>query len=281
MNKTVLLPPCSYQGGKQRVAKEIVDYIYKTTPIYPDTIFYDLCCGSGVITLELINRGVKPEQIIMLDISSWGEFWKRIGEGTFDIQQFYKYSKAVPRDKSLVQDFMKALSKTNADEDECYKYILLQASAFGGKQIWNENGVWKNTTFRNYWKPTETSNRRSPVNPIMPMIDEIETRVSKLISACKGITCYKTNIYEILNKIVEENTVIYIDPPYKNVTKYGFDFVLQEFLSKLFDKTMSPIFVSERECLSDEAVKLNFSGKKGGISGDKGHSNEEWLNVYR
>lgn len=281
MEKNILLPPCSYQGGKQRVAKEIVDYIYKTTSIYTDTIFYDLCCGSGVITLELLNRGVKPEQIVMLDISSWGEFWKRIGEGSFDLKQFYKYSKAVPRDKSLVQSFMKKLSKINADEDECYKYILLQASAFGGKQIWNDNGVWKNTTFRNYWQPTETSNRRSPVNPIMPMIDEIESRVDKLVVNCKGITCYRTNIYEIIDKVAKENAVIYIDPPYKNVTKYGFDFVLEDFLSELFNSTMCPIFVSEGECLSDEAIKLHFSGKKGGISGDKGHFNEEWLNVFR
>ena len=130
-----LVSPCSYQGGKQRVAKEIVDYILNTTFLSKDTKFYDLCCGSGAVTVELLNRGVPPENITMCDKSSWGVFWKSIGEGMFDLNKFYKYSKAVPRDKSLIQAHIKELSKTNADVDEEYKYILLQASSFGGKRI--------------------------------------------------------------------------------------------------------------------------------------------------
>lgn len=63
-----ILPPCSYQGGKQRVSKEIIDYIFETSMIYGNTKFFDLCCGSGVITLELISRGIKPQNITMLDM---------------------------------------------------------------------------------------------------------------------------------------------------------------------------------------------------------------------
>lgn len=278
-----LVSPCSYQGGKQRVAKEIVDYILNTTFLSKDIKFYDLCCGSGAVTVELLNRGVPPENITMCDKSSWGVFWKSIGEGIFDLNKFYKYSKAVPRDKSLIQAHIKELSKTNADVDEEYKYILLQASSFGGKQICKKDGKWQSPSFRNFWQPTETSNRRSVVNPMMPMIDELEKRVKILADNCKGLTCHHKDIYEMLDIIENDKSdkVIYIDPPYTNTSGYAFSFDYSDFLSKLFDVTVAHIFVSEKEKISDEAIQLNFSGAKGGINGNRKNKNEEWLNVYR
>ena len=278
-----LVSPCSYQGGKQRVAKEIVDYILNTTFFSKDTKFYDLCCGSGAVTVELLNRGVPPENITMCDKSSWGVFWKSIGEGIFDLNKFYKYSKAIPRDKSLIQAHIKELSKTNADVDEEYKYILLQASSFGGKQICKKDGKWQSPSFRNFWQPTETSNRRSVVNPMMPMIEELEKRVKILADNCKGLTCHHKDIYEMLDIIENDKAdkVIYIDPPYTNTSGYAFSFDYSDFLSKLFDVTVAHIFVSEKEKISDEAIQLNFSGAKGGINGNRKNKNEEWLNVYR
>ena len=278
-----LVSPCSYQGGKQRVAKEIVDYILNTTFLSKDIKFYDLCCGSGAVTVELLNRGVPPENITMCDKSSWGVFWKSIGEGIFDLNKFYKYSKAVPRDKSLIQAHIKELSKTNADVDEEYKYILLQASSFGGKQICKKDGKWQSPSFRNFWQPTETSNRRSVVNPMMPMIDELEKRVKILADNCKGLTCHHKDIYEMLDIIENDKSdkVIYIDPPYTNTSGYAFSFDYSDFLSKLFDVTVAHIFVSEKEKISDGAIQLNFSGAKGGINGNRKNKNEEWLNVYR
>lgn len=278
-----LVSPCSYQGGKQRVAKEIVDYILNTTFLSKDTKFYDLCCGSGAVTVELLNRGVPPENITMCDKSSWGVFWKSIGEGIFDLNKFYKYSKAVPRDKSLIQAHIKELSKTNADVDEEYKYILLQASSFGGKQICKKDGKWQSPSFRNFWQPTETSNRRSVVNPMMPMIEELEKRVKILADNCKGLTCHHKDIYEMLDIIENDKSdkVIYIDPPYTNTSGYAFSFDYSDFLSRLFDVTVAHIFVSEKEKISDEAIQLNFSGAKGGINGNRKNKNEEWLNVFR
>ena len=63
----VLKTPCTYQGGKQRLASQIVDCIFKNSVITEDTVFYDLCCGSGAITVELINRGISSKNIVMLD----------------------------------------------------------------------------------------------------------------------------------------------------------------------------------------------------------------------
>lgn len=220
--------------------------------------------------------------ITMLDISSWGKFWESIGSGNFDIEKFLYYANQVPNDKNLIQSYIKSLSEESANIDEEYKYILIQASSFGGKQIWKENSEWKNSSFRNYWQPTEISKRKSPVNPMQPMINTLIDRVVAIHNQCVGLTCINKDIYSILDLLPKDNCVVYIDPPYSNTTKYGFNFDLNDFLSNVFDQTLSPIFVSEKERISDdEAIQLNFSGAKGGISGNKSGKNEEWLNVFR
>jgi len=81
--------PCAYQGGKQRVAAQMVDQLLEAAPT-PNSRFYDLCCGSGAVSIELVNRGVDPSRIWMLDISSWGCFWSAIGSGTFNMEIFDK-----------------------------------------------------------------------------------------------------------------------------------------------------------------------------------------------
>ena len=283
-----LVSPCSYQGGKQRVAKEIVDYILNTTFFSKDTKFYDLCCGSGAVTVELLNRGVPPENITMCDKSSWGVFWKSIGEGIFDLNKFYKYSKAVPRDKSLIQAHIKELSKTNADVDEEYKYILLQASSFGGKQICKKDGKWQSPSFRNFWQPTETSNRRSPVNPMMPMPDNLYKRVKLLCERAKGLNGYCMDVFDFLYILDEEwdiknngNLIIYIDPPYQNTQQYGYSFNIYELETRIWNNV--PIYISEGiEMERAKKTYLLSSGRaKGNINGKtKKKPVEEWLNKF-
>lgn len=283
MSSTVkLTSPCAYQGGKQRVSKEIIDYIFNFSGlnINENTQFFDLCCGSGAITVEFINHGINPKNIIMLDVSSWGAFWKAIGDGSFSYDEFLWYANQVPRDKSQIQQYMKDLSLEDANIDECYKYILLQASSFGGKQIWNDNGTWKNTSFRSYWQPTSTSKRKSPVNPMQPMIDTLCDRVKIISEQCVGLKCLHTDIYNVLTHLPKENAIIYIDPPYADTTKYNFDFDLIDVVMKIKCETKIPIFVSEKRQLTGIATKLNFNGAKGGISGVKKCKNEEWLNVF-
>ena len=73
---TQLRVPCAYQGGKQRIAKQIVDVLLSLDH-NENTVFYDLCCGSGAISIELVNRGIKPSQIVMVDLSSWAAFCQK------------------------------------------------------------------------------------------------------------------------------------------------------------------------------------------------------------
>ena len=171
--------PVSFQGGKTRIADKIVDAILNDVE-ETSFNFYDLCCGSGAITLALYDRLGEFGNTTMLDWSPWGDFWKSIGEGWFSFELFKTEIDNVPEDRFEIKEYLENLSKQAPIEftnHHIYIFLLLQAGSFGGKSIWIENGKWHNCSFRNYWQPTSTSNRRSPVNPMMPMPDEIYRRV--------------------------------------------------------------------------------------------------------
>jgi site-specific DNA-adenine methylase len=267
--------PCSYQGGKQRLAKEIVDIIFEQNEINEQTKFYDLCCGSGAVTIELISRGIKPYNITMVDASPWGLFWNKIGTMEFSISKFVDIIEQIPKDVAKIQAHIKELSKQPAHINTEYIFLLLQASAFGSKSIWIEDDKWKNTSFRSYWLPTETSSRRSPVNPMMPMPQTLLSRVREISFQMAGIN----GIYGDINNVhldFEWDSIIYIDPPYLNTTGYGFDFDYLNYISKINKQ----VYISEGYKFTEVAQQLAGKRNKGGISGERKSKNEEWLNVH-
>lgn len=285
--KETLTIPCAYQGGKSRIAKDIVDIFYKENNINEDTKFYDLCCGSGAISIELVNRGVDPSNIVMLDKSIWGLFWQKIGNGEFSTDVFKLYIDNIPKDITKIKEFAEEMAKQPANDglfnNMVYKYLILQACAFGSKALWVENNKWQNTSFRNYWLPTETSNRKSPVNPMMPMPETLFKRVEVILEKMEGLTGYHGDIGDITT--VEDNSIVYIDPPYKNTTGYGFDFDINSYIHTLqssikLHKKKSKIYVSEGYQMTDNAHLIVSKRGKGGISGERENYNEEWLNVF-
>lgn len=274
-----LVPPCSYQGGKQRLAKQIVDIILEQNDITEYTKFYDLCCGCGAITLELINRGIHPTNIIMVDKGLFGKFWNSIANNEFNLDVFQQEIKKIP-EKEYIKNYLQNLSnkKVNFELLE-YHYLLLQSGSFGSKQIYIEEDKWKNNSFRNYWLPTENSNRRSPVNPMMPMPDTLFNRVKNIVDNLSGII---NAIYSDVKDIeIKENAIIYIDPPYKNTESYNDDFDYENFIYN--NKKNNIIYLSEGYALEDakSSILLSKSRLKGNISGNiKRKPTEEWLNIF-
>lgn len=284
MNKSniKLIPPCSYQGGKQRLAKKIVDIIFEQNEINEDTKFYDLCCGSGAITLELINRGIHPSNITMVDSGVYGTFWNSVANDEFDMNIFKQEIDKLPSvDK--IQSYLQRLSNLSVNKDLLeYHYLLLQSGSFGSKQIWVENDKWKNNSFRSYWTPTETSNRRSPVNPMMPMPNTLFDRVKNIVDYMAGsINAINLDISKI-EWHFDKNSIVYIDPPYKNTTGYGFNFDYEEFI--INNRAYVNIYVSEGYKMDnvEDAILLSKGRAKGSISGDiKKKPTEEWLNIFK
>ena len=288
MKSGILEIPCSYQGGKQRLAKQIVDIFYKENNINDDTKFFDLCCGSGAISLELINRGFNPNNITMIDNGCFGQFWQDIANGEFDLDIFKREIEKLPNLENI-QSYLKKLSDLPVDEDKMvYHYLLLQAGAFGSKQIWIENNKWKNNTFRSYWLPTETSNRRSPVNPMMPMPNTLYNRVEFIVKQLSGsIIASRESVFDAVYRIDEErnkgnkNIIIYIDPPYANTTGYKETFDIYSLEGQIW--STSPIYISEGYKMqgASESYLLSVGRTKGNISGEvKKKPTEEWLNRF-
>jgi len=271
--------PCSYQGGKQRIAAQVVDHLLKAAPS-TNSRFYDLCCGSGAVSIELVNRGVDPSRIWMLDISTWGAFWSAIGAGTFNMDVFDGFLSDLPSDKRDYKAHMLALSAIPVREEEIELYPLLQANSFGGKQIWRNGESWANACFRDYWEPTATSVRRSPANPMQPSPTELRRRIDALVNGMKGINAINMDIKTILNTSIPSDAVVYVDPPYKNTTKYGFSFDLAYFISQFRKINQTSLFISEGAPLNDNSLMLTFGGAKGGISGARKGKHQEWLTRF-
>lgn len=274
-----LVPPCSYQGGKQRLAKQIVDIILEQNDITEYTKFYDLCCGCGAITLELINRGIHPTNITMVDKGLFGKFWNSIANNEFNLDVFQQEIKKIP-EKEYIKNYLQNLSNKKVDFELLeYHYLLLQSGSFGSKQIYIKEDKWKNNSFRNYWLPTENSNRRSPVNPMMPMPDTLFNRVKNIVDNLSGII---NAIYSDVKDIkIEENAIIYIDPPYKNTESYDDNFDYENFIYN--NKKNNIIYLSEGYALEDakSSILLSKSRLKGNISGNiKRKPTEEWLNIF-
>lgn len=203
-NKT-LLPPTSYQGGKQRLRANILDIIESRE--YKISFFHDICCGSGAVGLEAVSRGYKTH---FVDIGPYGLFYQSISNNNFNIDYFEDRIENLPSIEGI-QKFLTELSKTPVNHNTLvYDYLLLQSGAFGSKQIGIKDDRWVNTSFRSYWQPTETSSRRSVVNPMMPMPKTILDRVKVILEHKDNIIGHNISAEEYALNLTEE-AVFYID----------------------------------------------------------------------
>lgn len=276
---SLLRVPCTFQGGKQRVAAQIVDHLLAAAS-EPNSRFYDLCCGSAAVSVELVNRGVDPSRIWMLDISPWGSFWSAIGSGTFNMDAFDQILSELPTDKRNLKSHMSALSTLPVGDREIELYPVLQACSFGGKQIWRNGERWANAFFRDYWEPTATSIRRSPANPMQPSPIELRRRIDALVNGMQGVTCLRMDIMKVLSTPLPSNAVVYVDPPYQNTTGYAYGFDVTSFINRFREVNVAPLFVSEGIPLGNNALMLRFGGANGGISGIRKDKHQEWLSRF-
>ena len=272
---TEFLPPVTYQGGKGRLAAQIVETI--GIPIAGR--FYDLCCGSGAISVAAVERGQDPRRVTMVDLSPWGLFWKAIGDGSFSVEEFERVCSSVPTDPKRIKSHIEALYRAPVRAAmQVYDFLLLQAASLGGGAVWIDGSRWRGGGFRDYWLPTETSSRRSHVNPMMPMPESIVERVRVLAKRMRGVegTCADIGQPGFSVPYVRGD-VAYIDPPYVGTSKYGYKVDAVAIASSL----RIPCWVSEGRALSSEALCLSTGRAKGGMTGNRKRApNEEWLSAF-
>jgi len=268
MNNPKVVPAVAYQGGKTRLASQIADII---GPL-DGKPFLDLCCGGGSISLEMMNRGVSPSDITMVDKGPWGMFWERIGTGAFNMDSFEFYVGLIPSDPNYIKSFMEELSRQDPNIDTEEVFLILQAGAFGGKAIGIRDGEWANTSFRSFWQPTETSSRRSPVNPMMPMPSTLLKRVHSIAKLAFGVTGIHGDVEDV---DWPANAVVYIDPPYEGTSAYSHGLSS----SKWWDNhpPACRVFMSEGKPFGSNTTLLSSGRTKGGISGARNTPNQEWI----
>ena len=274
-----LKPMFAYQGGKTKISNKIFEKIVELNG--NDITFVDVCCGGGSVSIEFINNGLHPENIHMFDSGAIGAFWQQVSEGTFDLDYFEYLINKIPSDLDLVKSFMENLSKIEYYYvgEVVSEYLLLQASSFGGKQIFDLGNKFSNTSFRSYWKPTETSSRRSPVNPMMPLPKTLLKRVKSIVENMQPIKATHTYAENIDFKKIktDKKLVVYIDPPYKGTTGYRDSMELHIVINNA-KLAGASVYVSEYYNLSDDFIILSET-KKGGISGSRDGNMVEYLSI--
>lgn len=267
-----LKPPLSYQGGKSRISSKIVDVIEEDCNLEGKEYFHDFCSGSGAVSIEIFKR-FPHLKVIMYDCSPMGLFYKMVKDGTFLMSEFKSEIEKIPTDLTKIKDYMDFLNKTDFT---IYKFLILQASSFGGKQVQyiKTNGEYSfgTNSFRQYWLPTETSSRRSPVNPMMPMPDTLLKNVKNIVENFKPYEVYTGDLNNFINGFEGSTHIFYIDPPYENTSKYTVSLNNNNFYTK-FDN----IYVSEYKILSNKYWEIS-STNKGGISGNSNKNRVEILN---
>jgi hypothetical protein len=209
----------------------------------------------------------------MLDAGPWGKVWEVIGKGEFDLDYFKKVCDLIPKNRKLIQEFIKNISKGKVySQDVPYDFLILQAASFGSKAIWTKDDKWQNCSFRNYWLPTATSNRKSPVNPMMPMPETLFARMEQICKSMKGIHGYNCDIFEL-----KPQGTTYIDPPYLGFTAYGYNFDVLKYIKENCQEV--DVYVSEGKPLSENYNQFK-SEAKGGISGERSQAHNEFLSFF-
>lgn len=268
-----LVAPVTYQGGKQRLADRIIAHL----GLGDAERFNDLCCGSGAVSIAAVNAGYDPRSISMVDLSPWGLFWRAIGSGEFDVDHFRRVMLEVPSDPRGIKLHVETLYNRAVDPARAvYDFLILQGAAIGGSAVRIDGGRWRRSSgFRDYWLPTATSSRRSPVNPMMPMPDTICERVSAIAERMRGVTACCADASTFAASI--KRGVVYIDPPYGMTTGYGYTMD-----AGMTARSLSvPCWVSEGRAMSDGAVRLSGGEAKGGVTGNRKRTpQEEWLSPF-
>jgi len=211
---------------------------------------------------------------MMIRGAPWGDFWREIGHRTLNVAGLAGIVSGLP-DAGGIKGALDAMASEPPGEDYVLRFLLLQAGSFGGKAVGMRGGRWVTHGFRSYWVPGPHHNRRTPVNPMMPMPGTLLARVREIAERCEGLTGMSADVRSFSPPPA---AVAYIDPPYGGTTDYSGGPPLD--VSRIAEGLGCPCYVSEARPLSDNAVLLSAGRRKGGISGRRAGANEEWLSAF-
>jgi integrase/16S rRNA G966 N2-methylase RsmD len=260
-------------GCKQRIASRLARLIEAEKP----KRVFDLCCGTGAISMELLNRGFEPSKLAMVDAGPWGAFWEAVSTRSFPIERLAQLVELVPKRQTEINKWITQL----AGEESRFcpaAFVILSAASFGSKPIrfdpefgrWTGPG-WK--TVKSTWQP------KNQFSAITPRPVEILARVQNIVARMQDVRAFHRDVHELLGWF-GPGDVVYIDPPYAGQTGYGAELVDVEAFAQQIAQRGAVVLVSEARALSAESYSLGRV-RRGKVSGGPGNGSEEWISYFR
>lgn len=267
-----------YVGSKRKISKKIVELIKQNYGT--DKTVYDLFGGGGAVTLECMINGV---DVVYNDINDLPmRAIKKIASEDFE---FLK-TLLTPRD-----EFMELRNKKNIDEIE---YLRLVVNSFGYNQTQYiyamEHSEIKNKIAKDYIERFDTAKGYRVWNKSQNGY----TRISQLQNLASLERLQEALNVEDLNNLKVyaedyayfsdvENSIIYLDPPYKNTVSRAYKNIDYERFTD-WAKMMSEkniVIISEYTQPSDDfecifEFKKAYSSMQGGQKRVNGNYERLW-----
>lgn len=205
-----------YQGSKTRYAQYIVPILQKTINITNAETFIDGCCGGCNIIQD-----IKCKNKIAIDLNN-------------DLIELYKYAITAYKEGYLDTAFPTKITKEDWNKaksgngESWYRALVCFFASYSARGF---SGGYCLNTSRNYY---------------IERLNNFKKQIPKLIDI--------EFICEDINYIHPSNSIIYIDPPYKNTKKYdinlSFDYELfWDSVRRLSKKNI--VFISEQTAPND------------------------------
>ena len=270
---------CGYAGSKSKFADVIAAILLRSSP----QRVYDICCATGSVSMALVDAGLSPDRITMVDAGPWGWFWSQVGAGTFDLPAFRALMTTMPADPKKVAAWVEQDVATMPPI--AISFLVLQAASHGATPVWHDGSGWRrgegNRRYkaRGFWSPPPGSKEKNPRGTIFRP-EELVPRVEEIVVKMRGVNarCADAATVDVDDAA---STAVYCDPQYEGITSYGATIDWNAVLVKRLHA--APLFISEGRALvgADDAVCV-YTRKRGGLNGDGAKEGaDEWLSTWR
>lgn len=276
---TDLRAPFQYQGGKNRFAPLIVPYLLGAAS--PGGGFVDAFSGSGAVTWALINAGIEPGRITMIEGSIFGTLWAHLAAGTFDLDAFVREGRAIPDCKRTAPDYLRERISEVRDVSEALSLLpYVQAATHGGKQVEFDGQRGFRGSYYRFRTSNSVTTRPDGFAVFAPEPPQVTARVLAIADTFRrqggpfvvNATVSPSGLRDALNG-PGAGSVAYLDPPYEGTSGYSHGFNWRAFLS---EPVRCLVFVSE---YAEAGYSIRLAETtKGGIQGGK--SRTERLNYF-
>ena len=220
----------AYIGGKRDSANKILKHI----EIGTDQRFYDLCCGSGEISIALVKKGFEPKRITMVDIGPWGLVWEKIGNGKFNQKKFATVCDHFNKSLSI-KEWCRQVAKEPIGPNGLYQFLILQACSYGGRPILIRDGHFVISGFR----------EKIDIESLYRRVVQTAKLMLGVQGLAKDLRWYKP----------KANSVVFCDPPYNK--SYYQDYILPEQINS------SRFYCTYPTPLAEKFIPLHAAKRRG------------------